>query len=134
MQKEIILEGGKIFTFNSCSFIEAMQLKNIIAKALTDQGNNLDALFKKVDLQSPVADLLPIFLSIDSDEKLHKHLLICLRRCLYDGQRITGETFEAEEAQRSYYPIAINCIKENLAPLLSGLSSGFTASLGNILS
>lgn len=51
----------------------------------------------------------------------------CLKRCTYEGQKITKDSFEAAEAREDFLDIAFEVAKENLAPFMKTLFAQFKA-------
>jgi hypothetical protein len=123
------------------SFAEAMELKNAIAAVIAKGGVDISGLptdensIKKL-MSSEVADVAASFFeplikalsAVDSDPRVYKAAFKCLRRCSYDGEMITENTFEDEDARGDYYMVMIDCLKVNLVPFFKGLLSGLKAS------
>ena len=52
----------------------------------------------------------------------------CSKRCLYEGLKITKDTFEPENARGDYLPCALEVIKFNCAPFFKNLDLSFLKS------
>lgn len=114
-----------IIEIRIASFAESMELKNAITGALADKGVKLEGLDIKDALNQDVEAVLPTLinavLTIDSNKRVQDALAVCMKRCSYNGESITMDTFENEEARGYYYPIVVDCLKANLAPFLKSL-------------
>lgn len=96
-------------------FEQAMNLKNIFLKSISD--SNL----------SPNEPLVKLYAHIDSLPEFNKVVMNCLERCLYDGKKITIDTFEPIEARENYYEIVLELLKVNITPFFKGLASRLQA-------
>lgn len=106
---------------NVADFEDAMNLKAAVFKAAADAGLDLNKLG-----EMDVAEAIKAIISVDVSPSVYSALWPCLVRCTYRGAKITKETFEAEEMRQLYYPIAIECMKVNIAPFLAGLLSAWS--------
>lgn len=65
-----------------------------------------------------------MFLSAFSSLDVEKALWPCMGRSLYNGEKITPETFEKEEARQDFIPACLEVVAENITPFTKGLFSG----------
>lgn len=127
--REIQLESGNTVKIEAASWGDAINLHDKISKTLL--SNNIDlgnieipeSSNDKNDL-SLVNTFMKAILAVSGDESVRKSIFKCLQRCLYNGEKITEQTFENPEARKDYYPVIVACITENISPLLEGVFSG----------
>lgn len=110
-----VSSGAKV-NIKIASFGEVMRFKNAIQKAFSKSGI-------KFELSDNISDLTQIVMLIDSDDDVFRCLFECLKKCTYNGEKITENTFEPEDARQDYYDIVIECLKVNFSPFLKGLAS-----------
>lgn len=90
-----------------------------------------DALYKAFlkDVLLPVAPDRDIDQSLLKDffcrgftsEDVKKALWKCMEKALYNGQKITKDTFEAEEARQDYIDVCYHVLVRNIEPFMKGL-------------
>lgn len=56
-----------------------------------------------------------------SSKEIEDKLWVCLERCLYDGSKITEETFEPIKAREDYFTVQFEVAKVNLMPFMKSL-------------
>lgn len=109
------------FKFNDADFITAMKLKKAVIGAVKESNVDLS----KIDMDNlnlaSIDTIGQIILAADSSEKVEKAIFDCLKRCTYNGEKITPDTFEPIEARKDYYDIIIECLKGNLGPFFEPL-------------
>lgn len=101
---------------NIASFQEAMALKNAIQKAFIESG-------VKIKAEDNLEDILYLIMSLDSNEQVNKEIFNCLKRCLYNNQKIIADIFEDEKVREDYYEIVYACLEVNLKPFIKALFS-----------
>lgn len=74
-----------------------------------------------------------VFCSGFSSDRIEECTMACLKRCTYNGLKITEDTFEPEKAREDYIDVFINVISENIAPFLKGLSAELSPQLGAMI-
>ncbi len=104
---EISLPSGATATINVAAWRDAKRMKNAIERELAASGG-LN---------------IPTVLLVDSSDAVDAAIWPCLVRCLYNGEKITEQTFDKSSARADYYDIVIACVKENLGPLAQSLLS-----------
>lgn len=72
-------------------------------------------------------DLLCTLLSSD---KVEECMWECLKRVLYDGQKVTRDTFESEQARGDFLTVCFEVGKANLLPFVKSLYAEY----GHLLS
>ena len=123
---EIVVSSGATVKINPAPWGDTMALKAAIGKELAGsdlKAFKMDMSVKLTEQDFNLADLAQVALSIDSSPAVYKALFACLGRCTYNGQRITEQTFEDENARQDYYEIVIECLRVNLSPFFKGLLS-----------
>lgn len=104
-------------------FADAMALKSAITRELSKTGIDLEGISAESDVLEFVDPVVKAVLALDSSPDVYAALFSCLKRCTYNGEKITEQTFEKAEARKDYYEIVFACIKENLLPFFEGLLS-----------
>jgi hypothetical protein len=56
-----------------------------------------------------------------ASESIEAALRPCLERCLYNGEKITADTFEDENARVDFIEVCLEVAKHNLAPFVKSL-------------
>lgn len=109
------------FKFHDADFLTAMKLKKAVVGAIKESGVDI----ARIDINNlnmgSIDAIGQMILAADSSEKVEKALFVCLERCLYNGEKVTAETFEPVEARKDYYEIIIECLKGNLGPFFEPL-------------
>lgn len=126
--RKIDVESGAEVVIREAPFRDAIALKNAIASEAGNSGLDVSNISGDTDMSELIAPLLKAVLSVDSSERVYDALFSCLKRCSYNGEKITEATFEPKEARADYYVIAFECAKENLSPFFEGLRSKLKAS------
>lgn len=115
--KTINLPSGAILEINLAPFADADKLNKSVAKELKSL---------KIDSQMEFED--PNFIkdmvcaAISSDE-IMAALWVCFKRCTYNGQKITVDSFESEEGRGDYFFICREVLVGNCLPFFKSLLS-----------
>ena len=56
-----------------------------------------------------------------TSEDIRKALWKCMEKALYNGQKITKDTFESEESRQDYVDVCYHVTFRNLVPFMKGL-------------
>ncbi|MEZ5691195.1 MAG: hypothetical protein R3D71_05985 [Rickettsiales bacterium] len=112
---------------NIASFEEGWNLQRAVLSAVKKEGFNINEMQGEDALQK----LIDIVLTINCDIEVNEALWICLRRCTYNGEKITKDKFEDAESRKDYMMVAFKCLEMNLEPFTDGLLSVFKALSGN---
>ena len=112
--KEIKLESGAEFRVSLAPFSEAKDLYQAILKCMTGMKINdqdeIDVNFFK-----------DIFCILLSSKEVEEKIWQCLGRAVYNGNKITTQTFEDEKARGDYIPICYEVAWMNIEPFTRGL-------------
>lgn len=128
MNEPITLKSEAVLAVQLAPFTTANKLVKAVARELALVSFDME--LGKVDLSNlQPKDLNTLknaaFQLLQSDT-VETCLFACLERCLYNGQRITRDTFEKPEARADYLPVAWEVMKANLVPFFKNL--GFVSS------
>lgn len=129
----ITVPSGAKVVINEADYGDAMALKSAIQREVAASGLKFDFdLNKPISGQKlPIDAMVAAALSADSSEAVQAALFKCLIRCTYNSEKITKDTFNPKAARPDYYPIVVECIKENILPFYAGLTSSFSNLLTN---
>lgn len=117
----IQLKSGATLAVSIAPFTAGNRLMKAVARELSSVDFNLD--LKSFDELSDkdINVLKNVAFQILQSDTIEAALLDCMKKCLYNGERITEKTFEPEEARPDYLPVAWEVMKANLRPFFSGL-------------
>lgn len=108
------------------SFEEGSELQKVVFEALRTIDFRIEYIVDKADFPKILRDVISAMaLSYLFEPSVQKPLWACLGRCLYNGKRITKETFDAAETRKDFVPIAIKCVAVNTEPFTEGLLSAW---------
>lgn len=117
----IQLKSGATLAVSIAPFTAGNRLMKAVARELSSVDFNLD--LKSFDELSDkdINVLKNVAFQILQSDAIEAALLECMKKCLYNDQRVTEKTFEPEEARPDYLPVAWEVMKANLRPFFSGL-------------
>lgn len=125
---KVSLPSGAELEMTLAPFLEGERLFSATAECLKSvkmEGLNTD------DLSASFESLKSAVLSCITSKELKEALLACLKRCTYNGQRITSwDIFEDVKAREDYLSVCWEVVKFNLTPFTKSLFSKFSMSLG----
>ena len=73
---------------------------------------------------STLGGLADIVIDVITSTEVEVLIFKCMERCVYDGEKVTRDTFEKEERRGDFLFVAYEVGKINLRPFLSHLLSG----------
>jgi len=114
MIKKELPSGAKL-EINLAPFADANALYKAAAKELKSI---------KVSPEMDVFDanfIKDIGCSLICSDEITNAVMVCVKRCTYNGLKIDSDTFESEEARGDYTSVLLEVAKENLIPFLKGL-------------
>jgi hypothetical protein len=120
--KSVTLPSGKKIEVALAPFVEGKRLYQAVASELI-----------RVDIDSDgdVSNVLKnVLLLMVSSPKVEEALEPCLRRCTYDGKKLSADTFEPPEARADYVDFCTEVAKENLLPFTKSLYAQFSGLQG----
>jgi len=121
---------GKELIISPASFEDAMELKEIIAVALKENGIKID--LSSIDIKSENIDdieagdigwILEPILTLTTDSTIRKHLFKCAERAMFDKNKVNADLFEPAENRKYYYPIMMEVLKINIFPFFGLVNS-----------
>lgn len=124
--KEVTLQSGAKLKIDVAPFMDAKALYQAVLEELRTV---------EVDERSESqADLIKnLFCASFTSKKIDQALAKCMERALYNGLKITNETWEPVEARADYMLVCFEVAKENLAPFVKSLSAEFSAVFQTII-
>lgn len=119
---KIKLPSGAELEIQLSPFSDASALNKAVAKEL--KALKIDG---ELELNDPnfIKDLV---CSAIASEEIMACTWQCFRRCTYNGNKITVETFEPSEARGDFYIVCKEVLTANIGPFFQSLLSQFGAS------
>jgi hypothetical protein len=121
--KQIETKTGAEIQIAPAPFKDAMELKNVLFKELASSGISFDKINLEDIEKTGLEQIIKPIIQIDTSKDFYNAFFKCAGRCLYNGNKITEETFEDVTAREDYYLIMLEVLKENLSPFFKGLVS-----------
>lgn len=106
------LESGAELEVTMAGFEECMNLDEAVKAELA--GIDFDK-----------ESTITFYAKLSGSRRLKEALWPCMLRATYNGQKITKETFEPEQARADFFPVAQEVLVFNLRPFFQGLGSQF---------
>lgn len=117
MNKKVSLPSGAELEMTLAPFLEGRKLLAAVSGCI--KSVKVDAELGDV---SNLNSLKDVFLSCLTSKEVEDALLGCLKRCTYNGQRITSwDIFEDLKAREDYMTVCVEVSKFNLAPFTKNL-------------
>ena len=127
---KVSLPSGAVLEMTLAPFLEGERLFSATAECL--KAVNLDGNVNLEDLTSSFNSLKNAVLGCLTSRELKDALLACLKRCTYNGQRISSwDVFEDVNAREDYLTVCWEVVKFNLTPFTKNLFSKFSMSLAS---
>lgn len=125
MSEKFTLPSGAVLEVTPLPYEEAWG----VAQVLVSEIGKLNVDLKGIDFTSLTAmDVLafknPICAIIASKEILDV-VKAAFKRCTYNGQKITVDTFESSDSRADFLPVAFYVLKVNVSPFFGSLLSFF---------
>lgn len=125
---KVSLPSGATLEMTLAPFLEGERLFSATAECL--KSVKADGLNTE-DITASFDSLKNAVLACITSKDLKEALLACLKRCTYNGQRITSwDIFEDINAREDYLSVCWEVVKFNLTPFTRNLFSKFSMSLG----
>lgn len=112
MGRTVQLPSGVEAIVNVAPFKDSNRLFQAISREWKGTTLNLDP-----------KGMTGLFFAALSSIDVEKALWPCLHRCLYNGEKITADTFEPEETREDFMPLCLEVIVDNVLPFMKGLFS-----------
>ena len=127
---KVSLPSGAELEMTLAPFLEGEKLFSAPAECL--KTVKVDGLNTE-DLTTSFESLKNAILACITSKDLKESLLACLKRCTYNGQRITSwDIFEDVNTRQDYLSVCWEVVKFNLTPFTKNLFSKFSMSLGTV--
>lgn len=118
--KKAAMPSGAELEMTLASFAEGERLFSAAAECL--KSVKVDGSTEIEDIESNINGMKNAALSLLTSAELKAALLACMKRCAYNGRRITSwEIFEPAEARQDYLSVCWEALKFNLAPFTKSL-------------
>ena len=129
--EKVSLPSGAELEMTLAPFLEGERLFSATAECL--KGVKVDGNAEVGDLTSNLNSLKDMFLSCLTSKEMKDAILACLKRCTYNGQRITSwDIFDDIKAREDYLMVCWEVVKFNLTPFTKSLISKFSGLLENV--
>lgn len=111
--KEVTLPSGKILKISPAPFADSKALY----QAFVAETRNI-----KIESGTPMASVYKDLFCIGfSSPVVEEKFWICAARCLYNGLKITKDSFEPVEAREDFTEVCLEVAKENINPFVKNL-------------
>lgn len=130
MNERKVLPSGAVLILQLSAFAVSARLRKVILGELKQVdvsevakiagGMTPEELLAKGDL--PIDTLKDLLCQLLASDAVEAALWDCMKVCQLQGERITPETFEPEEARADYIPVAWEVTVLNLRPFFKGLA------------
>jgi hypothetical protein len=127
VSKKISLPSGAILEITVSPF----GISKALYMAMADEAKAL-----KLDPKAEVDVnfFKDLFCSALASKKIETALDECMKRALYNGLRISSDTFEPVQAREDYFDVCYEVARENVYPFLKGLSARYSDIIGQVAS
>lgn len=112
--KEFKLPSGAVLKYNLAPFTDSRDLYQSILKEAQNIGFNFN---DDIDINF-IKNIICVLLS---SKDIERAIWKCFEKALYNGNRITSETFEEEEARQDYFDCMTQIAWANILPFMKGL-------------
>ena len=127
---KVSLPSGAVLEMTLAPFLEGEKLFSATAQCL--KAVKIDGETKVDDVTSNINSLKNAFLECLTNKEMKDSILGCLKRCTYNGQRITSwDIFDSLEAREDYLSVCWEVCKFNLAPFTKNLISKLSGIVAN---
>lgn len=124
--KKVKLQSGAILVVNQVDFSLANKLYKHVAETFVHiQGD--PSVGGMLGLLKGSAGLLV------SNPKVEEATWECMKRCTYNGEKITPETFEPKECRGDYVKVFVEVLMETTLPFMSSLYVEFGEYLSRMM-
>ena len=110
--RKVSMPSGAELVVNVAPFKDSKALFQAIIKEWKDLGPD------------SFLNMGKMFSSAFSSPDVEAALWPCAIRSLYNGEKITPDSFEAEEMRQDFIPVCLEVVRENIGPFTKSLFSG----------
>ena len=123
---KVSLPSGAELEMTLAPFLEGRKLSKSVAKCL--KNVNIDS---NTELEANINTLKDVFTECLTSQEVEDSILLCLKRCTYNRQRITSwDIFEDANARQDYIPVCWEVVKYNLTPFMKSLFAKLSTYIG----
>lgn len=115
--KKVSLPSGAVLEITMAPFLEGRRLLGAVSNCI--KSVKVDA---SLGDASNLNSLKDVFLSCLTSKEVEDATLDCLKRCTYNGERITSwDIFDNLKAREDYMTVCVEVVKFNLTPFMKNL-------------
>lgn len=129
MDERVTLKSGAVLQLQMPTFAVSMKLLRAVVNELKSAdlgdiklGADLD-MVKLMQMDLPVNALKNVIFQLLGSTAIEQALADCMKGCQYQGEKITKDSFEPQDARPDFLPVAWEVMQFNLSPFFSGLTS-----------
>ena len=124
--EKVSLPSGAELEMTLAPFLEGERLLSAVSECVKDV--KIDGNAEVEDFTSNINGIKDIFINCLTSQKVKDAILACLKRCTYNGQRITSwDIFDDANAREDYFSVCWEVVKFNLTPFMKNLISKLSA-------
>lgn len=116
--KQVTLQSGRELKLAPASFTESKALYQAVLREI----KTLDI---AKDFTQEVNMFKEIFCAVLASKEIESCVMECMKKCTYQGHKLTIETFESEEAREDYTEICVEVAMLNIRPFTKSLFALF---------
>lgn len=123
---KVSLPSGAELEMTLAPFLEGRRLSKAVANCL--KKVNIDS---NTELEANINTLKDVFVECLTSQEVEDSILLCLKRCTYNKQRVTSwDIFEDVNARQDYISVCWEVCKFNLAPFMKSLFAKLSTYIG----
>lgn len=124
----ITLKSGATLQVSVASLASGKRLMKAVARELVTVKFDFEVKSLGDLLAQDINVLKNILFQIIQSDQIEAATVDCMEKCLYNGERITKDTFEPINTRADYLAVLGEVMVENLRPFFEGLASLLSAS------
>lgn len=130
MSEKITLKSGSTLELYMAPYSMGWKLVRVLANELKQVGIDGEALSGGGASQAIIFEALKNgILQLLGSQAFEDSVYECLSRCLYNGDKVTRQTFEDETARGDFLPCVVEVTKFNVLPFVKNLDLSFLTGL-----
>ncbi len=130
----ITLPSGATLEVAIAPFAAGNRLMKTVARELSVVKFDFEVKSLSELMAQDINVLKNILFQLIQSDALDAAVQECMKKCLYNGERITSATFESESARPDYVPVVGEVMVANLRPFFAGLASLLSTSARHLTS
>lgn len=120
---KILLPSGSTLEITLLPFGEAWNVCQVISKVLEKIDFDVKKLFLEFKDPLDLINLKGPFFSLIGNSVIEEQAKICFKKCLYNGLRIDGDTFEKADYRGDFIIVMYFVLSGNISPFFKNLVS-----------